>query len=588
MVPQPRKPTGKSAVHSTTWQGAALALGLALAIPLNPGPASAQALNTDSKQPETLRGMVVNAFTHEPIGHALVISPDNRFATMTDDQGRFEFAFSEAKVRFTSGPLPHPSPYRPMQLAARKPGFRPEHENEPNVPIPPSQATVTISLVPEALIVGRIVLPVSDYFNRMPVQLFRRARHGGGERWEIYKTVRSRADGSFRFADLPRGDYQLATQESLDRDPSTFDPQGQLFGYPPVYYPAALDLASAQIIRLVPGVTFQANISPVRREYHQVKIGVTNATSFVQTEVWAHGHPSPGYSLRFVAEDSAIEGTLPDGSYTIRATTYGNQVAAGAATLTVSGGPAVAGPIMLLPNPSIAVNVQMEFQNEPPQNVINVSENVNGVVRTFTSSPRRPNYLYIQLLPTEAFAGIPEAQISPPAGPEDESLVIKNVFPGRYRARATTSIGYVSALKLGREDLLHSSFQIESGSAPPSIEVHLRDDGASVEGTVEGVKPESSSGGTMNGQGQVPTVYFFPSPDSTGQFRLAWIGPHGNFQLQQLPPGTYRVLALDYQDVELEYASAEDLTPYDSEMQTIEVAPEQKVKFQLSLVQRTP
>ena len=32
-------------------------------------------------QPNTVRGTVVNAVTHEPIGRALVYSPDNRYAT---------------------------------------------------------------------------------------------------------------------------------------------------------------------------------------------------------------------------------------------------------------------------------------------------------------------------------------------------------------------------------------------------------------------------------------------------------------------------------------------------------------------------
>jgi len=44
-----------------------------------------------------LRGLVVNSLTHEPISHALVLSPDNHFATMTDDRGRFEFAFQAAE-----------------------------------------------------------------------------------------------------------------------------------------------------------------------------------------------------------------------------------------------------------------------------------------------------------------------------------------------------------------------------------------------------------------------------------------------------------------------------------------------------------
>jgi hypothetical protein len=42
-----------------------------------------------------LRGTVINSVTAEPVVHALVRSPDNRFAVMSDDQGRFEFTFPQ-------------------------------------------------------------------------------------------------------------------------------------------------------------------------------------------------------------------------------------------------------------------------------------------------------------------------------------------------------------------------------------------------------------------------------------------------------------------------------------------------------------
>jgi len=44
----------------------------------NPNPAS-----------NSLRGIVINSVTREPIAHALVATADNRFAAFTDDQGRF-------------------------------------------------------------------------------------------------------------------------------------------------------------------------------------------------------------------------------------------------------------------------------------------------------------------------------------------------------------------------------------------------------------------------------------------------------------------------------------------------------------------
>src|ERR1700752_1513678 len=54
-------------------------------------PARAQSPSSVNPAKNIIRGMVVNSTTHEPVGHALVYSEDDRFATMTDDYGRFEF-----------------------------------------------------------------------------------------------------------------------------------------------------------------------------------------------------------------------------------------------------------------------------------------------------------------------------------------------------------------------------------------------------------------------------------------------------------------------------------------------------------------
>src|SRR5258705_2306394 len=43
--------------------------------------------------PDSVHGTVINGRTHEPIARALVYTPDNRYATLTDDRGHFEFKF---------------------------------------------------------------------------------------------------------------------------------------------------------------------------------------------------------------------------------------------------------------------------------------------------------------------------------------------------------------------------------------------------------------------------------------------------------------------------------------------------------------
>src|SRR5260370_9130798 len=85
---------------------------------------------------DNLRGTVVNSATHEPISRALVFSPDNRFATMTDNRGHFEFTLPRGECEMAAGfagssdvrfletsQLQHAWVNRPTMLMARKTGF---------------------------------------------------------------------------------------------------------------------------------------------------------------------------------------------------------------------------------------------------------------------------------------------------------------------------------------------------------------------------------------------------------------------------------------------------------------------------------
>ena len=530
----------------------------------------------------------MNAITHEPIAHALVLSPDNRFATISDEQGRFAFAVPEAKRSDSrEAGAAEAEQNRPSSLLARKPGFLAEQESEPAEFVSPGQQNV-IHLVPEALIIGQILLPASDYLTRMPVHLYRRVPRNGQEHWDNMRTVTSRADGTFRFAELPAGEYKLVTQEMLDRDPVIFDPNGQLFGYTPVYYPSAPDFAAAEAIHLAPGATFQANVSPVRHPYYTVKIPVANATSGFWVEVWANGRPSPGYSLAYRQQDSAIEGSLPDGTYTVQAVSFNNAPMTGTATITVSGGPATNASMMLIPSPSITVSVREEFQTAHELNQTTTVQDSDGGPRQFKVNSRRPNYLNLQLVPIDTLGNSPGAWLQPPSGPDDESLSIRNIRPGKYRVQANTGVGYIASMTLGGLDALRAPLQVDAGAALPAMEVTLRDDGADVEGTVDANNPDGVSGGGSNPRPGVLSVYFLPSADSSGRFQMLWVSPSGHFEGHQIAPGTYRVVALDHQDPGLQFASEEALARYASQTQIVQIAAGQKTSLHLSLIRGTP
>jgi hypothetical protein len=158
---------------------------------------------------------------------------------------------------------------------ARKPGFLEGGSAGPYQP--QSAATdMTIALTPESLIVGRVNLPSSNQSDRISVEVYKRQVRDGRPFWGAVGSTTTRSNGEFRIANLSAGIYKIFTDELLDRDPITFDPRGPLHGYPPVYYPAASDFASASAITLEAGKLFQVELSPVLQPYYRVKIAVTN------------------------------------------------------------------------------------------------------------------------------------------------------------------------------------------------------------------------------------------------------------------------------------------------------------------------
>ena len=190
-------------------------------------------------------------------------STDKRFATLTDDQGRFQFVAPpasetvassvngtvEVETRSIGGSNPvGPSfPTLPNLLMARKPGFLSTDEGRSpwDLAIVEPGKDVTIALVPEARIVGRVVLPSSNAADHIIVHLYRRRVVDGRRLWESTTEVAARSNGEFRFAGLEAGAYRVFTGELMDRDPLTFTPAGPVYGYPPSYFPDASNFQAA-------------------------------------------------------------------------------------------------------------------------------------------------------------------------------------------------------------------------------------------------------------------------------------------------------------------------------------------------------
>jgi hypothetical protein len=558
--------------------------GLFLAAILSGDQAAGQL--TPTEKGDSIHGTVVNSVTHAPIPRALVSSPDNRFATMTDDEGRFEFTFPEAAAG--ADDQPNLNPNRPVALLARKPGFVRNAEFSAQ---DLAAKEVSIELIPEALIVGKVTLPSSEPPDSIFLQIYRRQVVDGAARWVPAGGTQSRSDGEFRFADLPAGTYKVLTRELLDRDPLTFNPQGQLYGYPPAYSQNAPDFSSAGTIQVSAGMTGLANLTLVKQLYYRIHIPVANALPDTGLNISVNpvGRQGPGFSLGYNNRDQAIEGMLPNGTYTIEASSFGQSATTGLLTMTVNGAAVLGPPMALLPNSSVKVDVKEEFSSTDNTGSVTLRVNQRGI------TPRGPRrYLNINLEPADASERGGVGGLRNPTGPGDESLVIENVQPGRYWVRVNSSRGYAASVRSGNIDLQHQPLVIASGGSTSPVEITMRDNTAQIDGTVEGV-PTSTSGALsmrdgMEGTGAYASmpapahVYCLPLADSSGQFTEVWVSPEGSFSSPPLPPGDYRVLAFDRTQSELEYRNPEAMQAYETKGPVVRLVSGQTEHVRLQVI----
>jgi hypothetical protein len=427
------------------------------------------------------------------------------------------------------------------------------------------------------LIKGRITLPAADPVRGINVQLFSRQVQDGSPRWIPKNSATTNSNGEFRFAELEPGEYKVLTREWMDNDPETSIPGGQLYGFPPVYYPSGIDFAGASTMQVTAGQIVQADMSLVRQPYYPVKIPVVNneAVNGLVVVVSPQGRCGPGYSLGYNRGKEAIEGQLPNGKYFVEASSFEPTSASGSTNLTVAGAPAEGPTMVLARNNAITVNVKEEFTSKGAAGNSYWSDGQH----TYPLRGARRD-LQIRAEPMDEFGAQKSGFVGPPKDPKDDALVLENLVAGKYWLRLTASRGYVASASMGGSDLLREPLVVVPG-ASAAIDVTMRDDNAELEGTLLGVStiPADPNRGFSTGY-----IYCIPQPDSSGQFLQLNAGPDGKFDYAMVAPGTYHVLAFTTEQRELPYRDAEAMKIYEHAGQVVRFSPGQKVTLELQVI----
>jgi hypothetical protein len=571
-----------TAIHRPNRRAAAAMVSLLAMGSIFGARAIAQGLQSP-QQPSSIRGTVVNGVTHEPIGRALVYTPDDRFARWTDSDGHFDYPLPENVTDGASFPLAtgqSQSQYTFCCVQARKPGFL----SDPNQSQGAEMALgsePTITLIPEGLIKGRVSLPSSDAAFGIVVEIFSRQVQNGTFHWVRGLAARANSKGEFRFAELLPGEYKIVTHEFMDTDPSVMLPGGQLYGYPPVYFPGAVDFTVATPVQLKAGQTFEAGLSPVRQPYYQVQIPVAEEVENAAIAVSIQGQESPGYSLGYNSEKHRIEGLLPNGTYLVSMETSGPNAASGTVSLTVSGAPTQGSSMVLSRHSSIQLNVTEDFLSKD----WNATSTWSDGKHTFEiHGPRL--YLQASVEPVGDLDFQAGGSIRPPVGPDDDTLVIEDLAPGRYRLHPFSSRGYVAAANAGGVDLLQKPLVVLSGNNS-TIDISLRDDFAEIDGSLTNMTAAFDASAKLGYSGSwKPSAYIYliPQPGGAGQYQQIGADSKGKFNARNVAPGNYLILAFDKQQMNLPYRDLEAMRIYEPKGQTVRLAPGEKEKLELQII----
>jgi len=145
----------------------------------------------------------------------------------------------------------------------------------------------------------------------------------------------------------------------------------------------------------------------------------------------------------------------------------------------------------------------------------------------------------------------------------------------------------------GGIDLLHHALTVTEGSNAP-IEITMRNEGAEIDGTVEGFSNvlQKPQGGNESASGSadsvpphsLPYVYCIPLPDGNGQFAQSPVGRDGHFNLIDVAPGSYRLLVFPRQQPELEYENPEAMKSYESKGIVVRVVAGQKEHVRIPMI----
>ena len=388
---------------------------------------------------------------------------------------------------------------------------------------------VTVELVPGSAISGHILDEDGDPLSGCIVQLEFPKRPGQPAGMAASQGRVSASEGEYRLYDITPGKYIVQAQcrqPAFQPRPLSAGPDlPPAFAYPEQYYPAAGSADSAEVIELAPGAE-RSGVDFKIRPVAVTQIRVTMAGS-----EW-RGRKDLAWRLAPADNPNSTNGgrvidTTKD-AFDIP------QVFPGSYFLLV-------GSVGAVPDGGAPLGAfqRIDVGARPVQTTVSLhpAVDLNGTIRIEDpsgTSQLTPRMISVQVTPEYPAMGVDFGRLQNPVK-DDGTFTEKSVFAGpailRVIVRGGGANGFMKSAWLGNTEVIDGKLDLSAG-APGDLTIVVSTNTATVQGTAPAgmAIALAAAGGSASRPGQ----RYFAQADPTGQFKV-----------QGLPPGKYRIAATD-------------------------------------------